>query len=103
MTILGVERFTGKEQLRNLPIDGSLHLEMDMRGAPVASSGGIRSRLDSRNGVSTVSVGQQTCIALEVRIERILRVRIGWMRITSIRIPLPDLHLCSAHRFPSRI
>src|SRR5687767_3740160 len=103
MPVLVVQCLAGKEELRDLAIDPSLNLEMDVRSTHVASRRRVRSRLDRTEPIVALVVSAQHGVALKVRIARRFDVPVGFVGVTPVRIGLPDLHPDIAYGFSSRI
>src|SRR5215211_2395037 len=88
-----VQRFTGKVNLGHEPVRAAGHVEMDVRWpGPSLNAGWISTRFDCLEPEAAFYIRALCGETVEVRIEG-RRIGIARMRVASVHVGLPDLHL----------
>src|SRR6056297_1099916 len=86
-----IERIAGEVHLRSQLVEASArNLEVDVRRSTPAVHYRIGARLDGLDTVTAFGISLQLRPALEVFVQR-RRVGVGFVRITTVRIGLPDV------------
>jgi hypothetical protein len=92
-----IERLIWKIQLGYKSGPFSFDIDMDVGRPKVVLSSWISTGLNRLKRKHAVSATSKRCITLKVRVER-SRVYVGWMRVSAMRVRLPELDIRAAYR-----